>query len=318
MASTNDIDLDDPTWWEPLAATAGDDGGQAMEQFHNEAASLFFDEQLSKERFFQVCCLMWIRQEADTKGITVKRLWLRLRKAYRSGRQQNNSMVQWILPDVENPAVAGFAAAGIVGRNYLELLEDDMKVRYELTNVNGNSRYGVNGGVNDDDDDDEDTVTQMTYTACILEFWKKFYASCEATATIDAVGDRPSKRRRRMEARNGYGGTNGSSLHHFSVGGGFASLLKGQYKLPTIYLLIQLLKEDQLHKQQQQQQLETSGTWKSLRTSSHEIPSVFKIFTEQDIQAGLALVGLQSLQVGQTMNGLTISSLLLEYFINSR
>ena len=144
-----------------------------------------------------------------------------------------------------------------------------------------------------------------------MDFWGELFQYCEDDASAQqqsqsAAADndddennynnkRPSKRR-----RVGLLGRSASS----DVG--FTSLLKGRYKLPTVYLLISLLKETMMGSA-------NMNCWERLRELAHELPSIFKTFAENDILAGLAMVGLADIATGKPMPGLSASGLFTTY-----
>jgi hypothetical protein len=349
LFTLSEIDLDDSYWWEPLI---GD--WQAVVRIHNEASSLFFDEKLSKSHYCRVCYFMWIQKQlqpqqprvsvTDNGGhdednnspqnhnnVTARQLWQHLKESYITGLRQEKSMVQWILPDLEKQgttahnnhnATAGNTTADRNSR--LDLLEDRMQLRYEISSSSTSPSPYRKNGINNNETTtsttnknsnigEEDSATRMTYSACIMEFWKIVYEACDTTSGSTSCTtsslfsstdeSRPFKRRR----------TSAISYSTEAFGSTFNDLLKGTYKLPTVYLLISVLKK------KLSQMADNSLSWTSVRTSSHAIPSIFKTMTEQDIQAGLALVGLESLQADDGfINGLTIPNLVNEYFANPR
>lgn len=387
-----DIDFDDSSWWEPLMMMTTkmdhDDHIHAILRIHNDASALLFDEKLSKEHYFQICCFVWIQQQqnhyrdnGDYGGssssstnkpvqTTTCQLWHHIKSSYLEGRRQEKSMVQWILPDLN---IGDEGGEGCVNNNdvdddkvFLELIEDRMNVQYIDSSVTGRG-----------DGDNDDLPTRMAYTACIIDFFRKLYVATTksngtstASRTIDdgggsgdddiATSGRPSKRRR---IGLSYQSTSlGSTFYYDSSNGGSSAtthILKGHYKLPAVYLLISvLLKQQQqqkLRREEKQRDANNNNddddnfsppvsslvSWKSLRVSAHAISSIFKTMTEQDIQAGLALVGLQSLQQRRQqqfensagncsgngtvassptsiIDGLTIPSVINEYFANNR
>ena len=137
----------------------------------------------------------------------------------------------------------------------------------------------------------------MMYTACLMEFWRELFQLCEDRSSIslthestaDDTSKRPSKRRR-------------LGLHSSRSVVGFTSLLKGQYKLPVVYLLVSLLKETGV-----------ASDWDRLCELAHGLPTIYKTFSENDIRAGLALVGLADISTGKPITGLSTSVLFTTY-----
>eukprot|EP00529_Nitzschia_sp_RCC80_P002393 CAMPEP_0113444008 /NCGR_PEP_ID=MMETSP0014_2-20120614/2444_1 /TAXON_ID=2857 /ORGANISM="Nitzschia sp." /LENGTH=2161 /DNA_ID=CAMNT_0000335005 /DNA_START=252 /DNA_END=6734 /DNA_ORIENTATION=- /assembly_acc=CAM_ASM_000159 len=313
------------------------------------------------------------QQQEDGGAVsnTTRQLWRHIKSSYLEGRRQEKSMVQWILPDLVTAATttttitANDSSSNGNDKNVrlLDLIEDKMKVEYGATteekgdSANNSDSEGSEGG------EKEDAPTQKVYTACILEFFKMLYDAAESPTTTHIAGDnnnitndataaatsgRPFKRRRTF-----YNGSSSAATN----------LLSGRYKLPAVYLLTSVLVKQQQLQQQQRQQREGQTTtsnvdgggddndisqtsspsssllsWTSIRTAAHIIAGIFKTLTEQDIQVGLALVGLQYLQTQQqpqqgqeeepsssslssttsaAIEGLTVPNLINEYFANT-
>ena len=348
-----------------------------LTRIHSEASALLFDEKLPKDQYFQICCLVWIvqqqrhhqqQQQEDTGAIgnATRELWRFIKSSYLEGRRQETSMVQWILPDlVAAKDSRSSNNSNDTNRNgidknarLLDLIEDKMKAEY------GTSTTPEDNSTNTRDSEGrgkEDTPTQKVYTACILEFFRMLYDASESPMTFHSAGDgnndttaaaavsgRPFKRRRTF-----YNGSGCAAMN----------LLSGRYKLPVVYLLTSVLAKQQQQQQRRRQERKSHSTtsnddgradlnensepsslpssllsWTSIRTEAHVIASIFKTVTEQDIQVGLALVGLQYLQTRQqpkqgqdeeespsmtstaseAIYGLTVPNLINEYFANAR
>ena len=132
------------------------------------------------------------------------------------------------------------------------------------------------------------------YKAQLMDFWRDLFNACEEGSSglqnyeNNEKTKRPAKRRRL--------GSTASS--------GYTNLIKGRYKLPAIYLMISLYKE-----------IGAATDWIKLCDLAHELPSAFKTFVENDVLAGLALVGLVNVQTGNLLAGLSASDLIWEYFL---
>ena len=349
-----------------------------LTRIHNEASALLFDEKLPKDQYFRICCLVWIiqqqqhhhhqQQQQEGGGAivnTTRELWRYIKSSYLEGRRQETSMVQWILPDLATTNDSSSSNnngdksnGNDIDKNVrlLDLIEDKMKVEYGTTTTGDgyltNTRDSEGRGK-------EDTPTQKVYTACILEFFRMLYDAAESpltthsasdgnndTSAAAAVSGPPFKRRRTF-----YNGSSSASTN----------ILRGRYKLPAVYLLTSVLAKQQQQRQRQQREGQSTTTdgdfvgddneisepssppssllsWTSIRTGAHVIASIFKTVTEQDIQVGLALFGLQYLQTHQqpkqgqeeepspslssteseAIDGLTVPHLINEYFANTR
>ena len=301
-----------------------------------------------------------------------RQLWRNVKSSYLEGRRQEKSMVQWIVPDLvtANDSKSSNSSSNGKDKNVrlLDLIEDKMKVEYGTTTEEGDNSTNTSDS---DEGEKEDISTQKVYTACILEFFKMLYDAAESPTTTHSSGDgdnnsitndtkaasaaaamsgRPSKRRRTF-----YNGSSSAATN----------ILSGRYKLPAVYLLTSVLVKQKQQQQQQTQRPQREGQtttshgdgrgddnemsqtssprssllcWTSIRTAAHTVASIFKTVTEQDIQVGLALVGLQYLQTQQRpqqgqeeepssslpsttsaeIEGLTVPNLINEYFANTR
>lgn len=285
-SSSNRIDHDE--WWEEWINNDSDINNEStsslgrLRKFHDRCSCDFFNENddISKGRFFQVCCFTWMQDflgiiidgddNLSNTKITPKMLWKILKQIYTSGCKEQAGIIKWILPD---PSV--------------------MTV---LKLTDSNNDY--------DDDDNNNNNVDMRYTSFLMEFWRDLFQMCDnngsavsssssssqdESAVIDENTKRPSKRRR-------------LGLHRSSSGVGFTSLLKGRYKLPAVYLLVSLLKETGV-----------ASNWDRLCLLAHGLPTIFKTFAESDIRAGLALVGLAGISTGQPITGLSTSALFTTY-----
>ena len=238
------------------------DTDEALDDLHrsyDDYARDFFNEKLTKDQFFDVCCLSWtnevLRAGNDSAGNTnYKHVWMMLKQIYLSATKDDSSVIKWILPHPQ-------------------------------------AMISVALGFNDHDCAGSDNE----YKARITIFWRELYKACENGSHLssqehenDHKSKRPSKRRR-------------VGLHRFSPEG-FKDLLKGRYKLPTIYLLLSLMKET-----------EKATDWWKLCDIAHELPSTFKTFTENDVLTGLALVGLADISTVNPLPGLSASILFTKY-----
>jgi hypothetical protein len=118
-----------------------------------------------------------------------------------------------------------------------------------------------------------------------MEFWKELFQKMESSEDPTKENVRPAKRRRLEK----YGR------------GSFPDLLKGRYKLPAVYLLISVMKS-------------RAENWQMLHMLAHQLPASFKTLAESDIQTGLALVGLDLISGGGSMEGLSTATLFATYF----
>lgn len=291
---------DNELWWEEWVRP---DNGKnktpgELRTFFNDCATRFFDEQLDRGDFFEVCCLVWIVKFLDGfPDSSPRQLWGLLKQAYATGIQppfqkhpanhggkeaDTSGIVQWILPSPEAMDLA-------------KLESDVDEYLYPSANT------------------DDGALDDRKFVAYMMEFWKTLYqvtspsfplAASGKTIEIPSDGDqphqRPAKRRRRGFSR-------------FQTSGA-GDLLQGSYKLPAVYLLVSVLKE-------------RAENWDMLRSLAHDLPTMaFKTFSESDIQAGLALVGLQAVSTGTDhsawengsrradIEGLSSSELVREYF----
>lgn len=289
-SSSNRIDHDE--WWEEWINNDSDINNEStsssgrLRKFHDRCSCDFFNENddISKGRFFQVCCFTWMQDflgiiidgddNLSNTKITPKMLWKILKQIYTSGCKEKAGIIRWILPDPS--------------------------VMTALKLTDSNNDYDDD----DNDNNDNDNNVDMRYTSFLMEFWRDLFQMCDnngsavsssssssqdESAVIDENTKRPSKRRR-------------LGLHRSSSGVGFTSLLKGRYKLPAVYLLVSLLKETGV-----------ASNWDRLCLLAHGLPTIFKTFAESDIRAGLALVGLAGISTGQPITGLSTSALFTTY-----
>jgi hypothetical protein len=293
-SSSNRFDHDE--WWEEWIKNDSDINNESrrsldrLRKFHDGCSCDFFNENddISKGRFFQVCCFTWMQDflgiiidgddnlsnsNNNNTKITPKMLWKILKQIYISGCKDKSGIIKWILPD---PTVM---------------------TALKLTDSNNDYDY--------DDNNNNNNNVDMRYTSFLMEFWRDLFQMCEnngsavsssslsssqdESAVIDENTKRPSKRRR-------------LGLHRSSSGVGFTSLLKGRYKIPAVYLLVSLLKETGV-----------ASNWDRLCVLAHGLPTIFKTFAESDIRAGLALVGLAGISTGKPITGLSASTLFTTY-----
>ncbi len=133
------------------------------------------------------------------------------------------------------------------------------------------------------------------YRVRLMDFWRSFFKACEEGSSAPQNNENDQKSRRNAKRRR-LGPTRSASL-------GYTNLIKGQYKLPAIYLMISLYKD-----------MKVVTDWMTLCELAHQLPSTFKTFVENDILAGLALVGLVNIQTGNLLAGLSASELITGYF----
>jgi hypothetical protein len=124
----------------------------------------------------------------------------------------------------------------------------------------------------------------------LTQLWKRFYKACEEQEQSTAG---PTKRQR---TKYQYFSSSSASENSFD------GLCKGAYKLPTAILLSSII----LHCNAQ--------GWQDLHDQVHRIPKIFKTMTVEDIQAALAVLGMQCLVQGRRLPGLT-SCILLERYV---
>jgi hypothetical protein len=287
-------------WWEEwILPESRKRTPKELRSFFNDCAHRFFEEEMAKGDFFEVCCLVWtIKYLESYPDASPRSLWSLLKRAYMNGihpqqqpyvdegEDESSGIVQWVLP---SPDV-------------LNLTEMELDVDHSLY---------ASGNVDDATFDDRKCV------AYVMEFWKALYEATAPGDSFDASGKstistgdfddssiiRPTKRRRTAFSRLQFSGA--------------GDLLQGAYKLPAAYLLVSVLKE-------------RAENWDNLRMLAHDLPTLaFKTFSERDIQAGLALVGLQAVSMatnyctkeidsqGCSIQGLSSSELVTVYFSNT-
>ena len=285
--ASNSIDGDG--WWEewiisPPVNDDDDDRNNAgrtsndLRKLHISCSRDFFNESdhMSKERFFRMCCFTWMQD------------FLRIIDDSDSSNSISNltcNTPQLLWKMLKKIYIAGTQeSSGII--KWI-LPDPSAMAAVKLTDSDSNGY--------DYDDTDTDTNVNIKYTARLMDFWREFFQSYEEGLSVsshqsaaDENCKRPSKRRRLGLGRS-------SSV-------GFTGLLKGRYKLPVVYLLISLLKETG-----------AATDWEGLRALAHELPSIFKTFAENDIRAGLAMVGLADIGTGKPMPGLSTSILFTAY-----
>jgi len=242
--------------------------GRWEKMSHEDCARFFFNEshQITKERFFQVCCRTWmedlvIKNGDDTKIVTYEFLWKTLKHLYLCSTKDGSTLIRWILPDLT-----------------IERLTD--------TQFNDYSNVGI-----------EDISK-----ARLMNFWRELYKCTENESSLDSLQERQmdTKSKRSIKRRR-------LGLNRFTSVD-FKDILKGRYKLPAVYLIVSLMKETGI-----------ATDWRKLCDLAHDLPSIFKTFSGNDIYAGLALVGLVDVCTRKPLTGLSVSSLFANYFsgINS-
>lgn len=128
--------------------------------------------------------------------------------------------------------------------------------------------------------------SEERYIYLLIHLWKQFYKACE-----EPLPARPIKRQR-------------TTYHYYSSSTSpLDDLMKGSYKLSTVILWSNVILNigDSIH------------SWQELHDLVHLLPRIFKTLTADDIQAGLAVVGMQCLMDGTKISGLTPGALLNNY-----
>eukprot|EP00531_Pseudo-nitzschia_arenysensis_P017056 CAMPEP_0116121394 /NCGR_PEP_ID=MMETSP0329-20121206/3672_1 /TAXON_ID=697910 /ORGANISM="Pseudo-nitzschia arenysensis, Strain B593" /LENGTH=1444 /DNA_ID=CAMNT_0003615201 /DNA_START=161 /DNA_END=4492 /DNA_ORIENTATION=- len=133
------------------------------------------------------------------------------------------------------------------------------------------------------------------YRECLMTFWKELFKASENDSSASQNPENGNESKRATKRRR-LGTGRFAPL-------GFKNLLKGRYKLPAIYLMISLLKETG-----------KATDWSKLCELAHQLPTIFRTFSENDILAGLALVGLANISTGRLLEGVSPSVLIREYF----
>lgn len=139
------------------------------------------------------------------------------------------------------------------------------------------------------------TVDNGKYRARLMDFWRDTFMTCEEGSSDPENKENDEKSKRNVKRRR-LGPTRSACL-------GYTNLIKGQYKLPAIYLMISLYKK-----------IGVATDWMKLCDLAHQLPSTFRTFVENDILAGLALVGLFNIKTGNLLAGLSVSELISGYY----
>ena len=282
------VDFDDDSWWEVFVtddnnSTDNDTNIQLgfktdqINQFYNQSSGKFFDEKMSKKDYFQICCFKYIMDTCCSNN---------------GGGGGDESSQQAIIGRLQQ-------FWNLLKQSYLNI-----KVHQNQSTINILQWILPDPSVmtviiNDNSNDETTKDSIVVVLGYLMTFWKQLYQAYDDDDNNDintsAVNEnqRPTKRRRlgRYREKNS----------------GFTSLLKGQYKLPAVYLLIccvSLMKEQQ----QSSSASAASNDWKTLYKLAHQLPTSFKTFSEIDIQAGLALVGWNMFVKGETMEGFYVQS----------
>jgi hypothetical protein len=303
------IDFNDDSWWENFlhdddnddrsnneqqqqqqpAADMEDAGSplpKPLVQLMQQSSAAFFNQSMSKGDFFQVCCLYWMQTMLQP---TPPELVPHMETG--NGETSTRRPVLWSRQSLYHSLVDAYKD-GIQPR-------DKWIVQWILP-----PRHAMD--VTSDDDDAPTAAPDLQdwhYMDRWMKFWKQlFQAMQRKDADDDDVENMqpPAKKRRRLlgKYRDDYngGGTGASS---------YSSLLKGNYKLAAAYLCISVLKE-------------SCQNWDQVQDQAHQLASLFPTFAGRDIDAALALVGLQSLCNGSdSMQGLGIEQLFSQYLTNA-
>lgn len=162
------------------------------------------------------------------------------------------------------------------------ILPKVLPVDKDLSNFLGNATIATNR---------EDSEEQSLHL--LIQFWKRFYQACEESH----LPTRPTKRQR-THYHYSYAYSSGSSSFPTNS---LDDLMKGSYKLASVILWANVhLNYDM-------------DSWQELHDLVHGLPQIFKTLTSDDVQAALAVVGMQCLLQGRTMTGLSPRMLLDKY-----
>jgi hypothetical protein len=159
--SDNDVDVDSK---DPTSLL------ERLEQLHRDCACRFYNETLSKQNFFEVCCLLWMEQFLHSHPMNLqptggslaalKDLFKSLKATYISlSRQCDMSMIRWIMPSPTAMSVI------------IEPL------------------FSTNGGKEEDD----------YYLSLLMEFWNQLFDAHnneDNPAVVNDENQQPAKRRR--------------------------------------------------------------------------------------------------------------------------
>lgn len=100
-------------WWTDLARETVQDpqlvervldvnktGQNALEHFSRRCHRLYFQQKLSKDQYFQTCCLAWMVHSMDQLGVPARRLWEALPSAL-GYLTDEKCMADWLHPKLE-------------------------------------------------------------------------------------------------------------------------------------------------------------------------------------------------------------------------
>lgn len=123
------------------------------------------------------------------------------------------------------------------------------------------------------------------YLHLLMQFWKRFYQACDESHH----SARPTKRQR-THYHYSYAYSSGSSSFATNA---LDDLMKGSYKLAAIILWSNVHLAYGV------------DSWQELHDLVYGLPQIFKTLTADDIQAALAVVGMQYLIQGRNIAGLS-------------
>ena len=150
------------SWWRELIADPPCEIGETMriESFARKCYRLFFDEKLSKARYFHICAVVWMVKLVEDEEISPRQICKSLFRCLEEHNQEgdNHSIASWVLPHME-----------------------PMDLQSDI--------YSFDNNYDDDNDDlyDDD----LRYLARLGQFWKRFYEAC-----ANGQNSRPINRQR--------------------------------------------------------------------------------------------------------------------------
>jgi hypothetical protein len=212
------VDFDQDSWWgdfhtsNEISTSDSDDiatnfvstSFDRLGRLHRDCACRFYDETISKQNFFEVCCLFWMEQflhnrpkepkhlPASDDVSSAKDLFKALKATYISLSQQYEmSMIRWIMP---SPSAMSVISEQIVS---------------------------MNGGKQEDE----------YYLSLLMNFWSQFFDGCnkeDNPAVLNDENQRPTKRRRFLSRYIDF-----SSSSHFN----------GKHNLSAAILLLLIMQK---------------------------------------------------------------------------
>lgn len=280
----DDEEEDETPWWTDLAMEAAAGGalsveGMKIETFSRQCYRQFFQQKMNKETYFQCCCVSWMVQCLDDHD----------------GGGGGGVVMGLSAAELWDATMAVLQVAGdescMAGWILPTFKLDDLKAMAKMPSA----------------DPEEHKVYLL------IQLWKRFYKACEdrekeLVEQQQTSSARPTKRQRTTYQYY----FSSSSTAAASQENSFDGLMKGAYKLPAAVLLISILLECQ---EDHSLNSSTGGGWQQLDDQVyHRLPKIFKTMTVEDIQAAMAIVGMQCLVQGRHITGLT-PCLLLERYV---